>query len=87
MGYKIDKVPLWYIESLMSKNFYADIPDLEYSEFLLLIVRFSVEFKFDLVKTIPKMLKAQQKPTSMYSKMGLGNIIKTKWLLKYNILK
>ena len=78
MGYKIDKISLWYIESLMSKNYFSDTPDLEYSEFLILILRLSVELKFDLVKTIPKMQKALQKPTSMYSKMGLGNIIKTK---------
>ena len=75
MGYKIDKLPLWYIENLMSKNFYSETPDLEYQEFLLLIVRLSVEFKFDIVKTIPKMLKAQQKSTSMYSKLGLGKML------------
>ena len=76
MGYKIDKVPLWYTENLMSKNFYTETPDLEYPEFLQLIVRLSVELKFNLVKTIPKMLKAQQPPTSIYSRFSVGNIIK-----------
>lgn len=58
LGYRIDKLPLWYIENLMSKNFYSETPELEYPEFLLLLVRLSVEFKFDIEKTIPKMLKA-----------------------------
>jgi hypothetical protein len=67
LGYKIDKVPLYYMESLMSKNFYNETPDIEYSEFLMLIFRISIESKFDLEKTLPKMVKASsQKKASIW---------------------
>lgn len=60
MGYKVDKLGLFYIESLMSKNFYTETPTLEYPEFLMFLFRISVEHKFDFEKTIPKMVKATQ---------------------------
>ena len=61
MGYKISKLPVYYVESLMSKNFYTETPELEYQEFLMFLLRLSKEFKFDLLKTMPKIIKAQQK--------------------------
>jgi hypothetical protein len=43
-GYNNEKVPLYYIESLMSKNnFYTETTEIEYAEFLMLIFRVSVE--------------------------------------------
>jgi hypothetical protein len=66
MGYKIDKMSLWYTENLMSKNFYNETPDLDYPEFIMLLLRLSVEYKFDLVKTIPKIKKAQSSRSSNF---------------------
>ena len=68
LGYKIDKVPLFYMESLMSKNLIYNVtPEMEYPEFLMLIFRISIESKFSLEKTIPKMLRVtSQKKSSLW---------------------
>jgi hypothetical protein len=70
LGYKVDKIPLWYVESLMTKNFYNDTPELEYPEFVVFLLRFAVENRIGVGKCIRKMHSAQGKSPSLYSKLG-----------------